>query len=511
MLLQHRVNCVCRLVVCLAVGGLLLIAGVNDARAEAGVVHLTGADLSAWRGDTARWLVVGNTSSTTAEPNKLSITTGDGVIVNGAEGRTVNIVSKEEFRDVRAHIEFMLPKGSNSGVYFMGRYELQIYDSYGVAKDKYPGIECGGIYERWDESRSPKGFEGHSPRVNVSRSGGQWQSFDVVFRAPRFDARGKKLSNARFEKVLHNGVVIHEDLEVLGPTRAGMTGDERPRGPILLQGDHGPIAFRNIRISPAGPLPFFAMDTGTRDAKHQSAIDQLAMVKRIGYDGIGWTAGGSLVKMLAAAEETDLRPYAVYLGIDIEKGSANLDDNLKNTITQLAGRNAILWLYVRSNKLSPSTPEGDEKAVAVLRQIAELAEKNEVRIALYPHADFWIEQVEDAVRVVKKVERANVGVTFNLCHWLKTSKKHDLDASLRTAMPHLFVVTISGADNGGDNWKTLIQTLDCGTYDMGAFIDTLTRHGYNGPIGLQAYGIGGDANDNLTRSMDAWKRLGRRQ
>jgi hypothetical protein len=141
----------------------------------------------------------------------------------------------------------MVPKGSNSGVYFMGRYEIQVYDSYGVEKGEYPGIECGGIYQRWKDN---KGFEGHSPRVNASRPPGEWQTFDVVFQAPRFDQDGKKIANARFVKVIHNGQVIHENVELTGPTRGAAFEDEKPTGPLMFQGDHGPVAYRNLSVLP---------------------------------------------------------------------------------------------------------------------------------------------------------------------------------------------------------------------------------------------------------------------
>lgn len=233
---------------------LLLIADVN-AKQNPDRVNLTGEDLSAWRSDTGQWKVVGDTFLNQDNQRLLGSKSGTGVILNGPTGRTSHLISKEEFSDIRAHIEFMIPKRSNSGVYFAGRYEIQIYDSYGVEKAEYPGIECGGIYERWDEKRTPKGYEGHSPRVNVSREPGRWQSYDVIFRAPRFDEYGNKIANARFEKVIHNGVIVHEDVELTGPTRASAYNDEKPTGPLMLQGDHGPVAYRNIWIESIGPDP----------------------------------------------------------------------------------------------------------------------------------------------------------------------------------------------------------------------------------------------------------------
>jgi sugar phosphate isomerase/epimerase len=474
-------------------------------------MELVGRDLSAWRGDTGQWQIVGNAFANPKNEKLLSSAPGMGVILNGPTGRTSHLLSKADFGDVQAHIEFIVPKGSNSGVYFMGRYEIQVYDSYGAEAGKYPGIECGGIYQRWDNNREPKGYEGHSPRVNASHPPGQWQSFDVVFRAPRFDAAGRKLSNARFEKVVHNGLTIHEDIELTGPTRASVYNDEKPAGPLMLQGDHGPVAYRNIRIEPAGPNPFFAMDTATKDADHQTAQEQAAMVKALGYTGIGCTAGKGLAEMQQELDKNGLRLFTVYLGVNIDPGQPKYGPELKEAIDVLKGRNAILWLFVRSKTHKPSSPAGDERAVEILREVADMAAEADLRVALYPHYRFWCERVEDAVRIAKKVDRRNVGVTLNLCHWLRVDDEKNLKSLLQSAMPHLFVVTINGADSGGKDWKQLIQTLDRGTFDIRGFLKTLRDSGYTGPIGFQGYGIGGDAHENLKRTMNAWRELVRKR
>jgi hypothetical protein len=112
--------------------------------------------------------------------------------------------------------------------------------------------DCGAIYQRWDPSRGKgkEGYEGYAPNVNASKPPGEWQSFDIVFRAPRFDAMGKKTANAVFVKVLHNGKVIHENVECTGTTRGEKLSNEAPTGPILLQGDHGQVAYRNLKLTP---------------------------------------------------------------------------------------------------------------------------------------------------------------------------------------------------------------------------------------------------------------------
>ncbi len=208
-------------------------------------VDLIGADLSAFRQPTGDWLIAADAMLDPNNEKRLVWTSGTGAAVNGPKGRTGHLVTKVEHGDCRAHIEFMVPKGSNSGVYFQGRYEIQVLDSWGVKK---PGSgDCGGVYERW---KNGKGYEGTPPRVNASLPPGQWQTFDVWFRAPRFDPAGKKTANACFVKVIHNGKVIHENQSVTGPTRSALFENEaeKPLGPIMLQGDHGPVAYRNFWI-----------------------------------------------------------------------------------------------------------------------------------------------------------------------------------------------------------------------------------------------------------------------
>lgn len=191
------------------------------------------------------WQEVGSVALDKQDNTKLTSQPGSGIMLSAGHGKAVDLYTKEKYGDIELHVEFTISAHSNSGVYFMGSYEVQVYDSFGVVKDKYPGIECGGIYPEWINNQV---VHGHSPLVNASKAPGEWQSFDVTFRAPRFDKAGKKIANARFVKVVHNGKVIHENVEVLGPTRGGKP--EQAAGPLRLQGDHGPVAYRNLQIRP---------------------------------------------------------------------------------------------------------------------------------------------------------------------------------------------------------------------------------------------------------------------
>lgn len=214
---------------------------------ENAVALLNGKNLDGWKGqwEGNLWKVVGGVSIDEKNNKVFALKDGEGSIVNGDKGSTKNLVSEYQHGDCRLSIEFNVPNGSNSGVYFQGLYEIQVFDSYGKEDVEYS--DCGGIYARYKDNQT---YEGHPPMKNASKAPGEWQKFEVTFRAPRFDADGKKTENAKFVKVDYNGVTVHENVEVTGGTRACMDREESPKGPLMLQGDHGPVAYRNIEITP---------------------------------------------------------------------------------------------------------------------------------------------------------------------------------------------------------------------------------------------------------------------
>lgn len=211
---------------------------------------LNGKDLSGWIGQDAKphgWITVrGVRWERLLGPTRLSgRAEPSGTILNG-NGRVNNLVTEQSFGDIELYCEFLLAKGSNSGVYLQGLYEIQIFDSYGSWAPMKTS-DCGAVYHRWINER---GVGGSAPRLNASRRPGDWQGFHIFFQAPRFDASGRKTSNARFVRVLHNGDLVQENVEVDGGTRAHMNLAEAPKNPIMLQGDHGPVAFRNLHWRP---------------------------------------------------------------------------------------------------------------------------------------------------------------------------------------------------------------------------------------------------------------------
>jgi len=159
--------------------------------------------------------------------------TGQPELVTAIKG--TDIYTNDKFGDCTITLDVMVPKGSNSGVYVMGEYEVQVLDSWG--KEKVDKGDMGGLYNT------------AAPRKNASKKPGEWQTLEIVFEAPKF-AGDKKTANAKFVKVVLNGETIHENVEMAGPTPACLTNKESKEGPLMFQGDHGPVAFRNIKITP---------------------------------------------------------------------------------------------------------------------------------------------------------------------------------------------------------------------------------------------------------------------
>jgi len=223
---------------CLAITALSLVHAED-------VSLFNGKDLKTWKEPHGLWSVVSAVALDAADPKNFTTQPGEGVFLNTLAGKTVNLFSNYEHGDCQIHVEFNVSKGSNSGIYVMGRYEVQILDSYGKAD--LGEHDCGAIYQRWKDG---KGYEGHPPKVNACKPPGEWQTYDITFRAPRFNAAGEKIHNAVFVKVIQNGQLVQENVEVTGPTRGSTFEKEAPTGPIALQGDHGPVAFRNMKFTP---------------------------------------------------------------------------------------------------------------------------------------------------------------------------------------------------------------------------------------------------------------------
>jgi hypothetical protein len=207
-------------------------------------------DLSFFDNPSSNWKVATGVQADIVQDEVLTTKDGSGILVNlpGKKGAK-DLFTKTTYGDADLELDYMMAKGSNSGIYLQGRYEIQLLDSWGTVNPK--SGDNGGIYERWDDSKpeGQQGYDGHAPRQNASRAPGLWQHIKISFQAPRFDGNGQKISNAKVLYVWLNGVLIQDNVELAGPTRGAFDNKEAATGPLRLQGDHGPVAFRNIRIT----------------------------------------------------------------------------------------------------------------------------------------------------------------------------------------------------------------------------------------------------------------------
>lgn len=244
---------------CLPVA-LAVILGAGIARGlpladeqSAWIELFNGKNLQGWRvqepAQNSRW-TVGTAALDPRNPHRLIVLSGGNELINpvdpvkviSAHGQGVDIYTDRKFADAVLEVEVMVAEDSNSGIYLMGEYEVQVMDSHGDAPDP-KGM--GGIY----------GVA--APAANPCKAPGTWQKYIIEYRAPRFDAQGNKIANARIVKVTLNGVAIHENVELPHALNGGIStggknlrGQEAPTGALMFQGNHGPVAYRNIRIKP---------------------------------------------------------------------------------------------------------------------------------------------------------------------------------------------------------------------------------------------------------------------
>jgi sugar phosphate isomerase/epimerase len=227
-------------------------------------------------------------------------------------------------------------------------------------------------------------------------------------------------------------------------------------------------------------------------------VDEVLALKESGYAGISQLyaseTGEKLAQRVALYEQAGLKVLSVYL-------PATAEPVKEAVVRPLANRGAMIELTVQEKI--------DESIVASIRKTAEMAEKLKIKVALYPHAGFSVATMPQAMDLIEKVGHPNLGVMFNLCHFLKSEKAEELEGVLEAAGDRLFAVSICGADLDGKDWGSLIQTLDKGSFPQGRLFKQLDKMAFDGPVSLQCYALKGDRRENLKKSMNAWRKLWR--
>jgi sugar phosphate isomerase/epimerase len=262
----------------------------------------------------------------------------------------------------------------------------------------------------------------------------------------------------------------------------------------------------------SGGNPFFAYCLGIGVEPSFAALPaqmQLApMLADLGYDGMALVNLDGAEELLAELEKHKQKLVAVYTGLNVDPRDQGYEPRLKSLIPKLAGHGTVLWLTVDSGQFKPSSDGGDSRAVELLRELSAIARPHGVQISLYPHLNCYAQRIEDVVRLAKKVDRPNVGVTFTFCHFLALDDAKNIDHALELTRPYLNMVTINGTDGyDAKNFSAWIKTLDEGSFDVSRVLASLRKIGYRGPIGMIVYGIRGDRRDILARSMKGWKEI----
>ena len=255
------------------------------------------------------------------------------------------------------------------------------------------------------------------------------------------------------------------------------------------------------------PPVFFVMDT----AAHGQPAECATWLSEIGYAGFG----GRPATAKAFAAELSKRQVAYTNAYHTTKFSSETPEvpaDLVQAINALEGLNTTLWLAIQQVQ-GPKTDVASREAVCVpiLKQALVLAKAKHVKISLYPHTGFAVESVEGVLRLANAVDDPDLGMTFNLCHWLKVEgSERDPIPVIKAALPRLNYITINGADTGDTRhygWDRLIQPLGRGTYDVKKFVQQARAAGYRGSFGYQGYGIRMDSKELLKVTMDGWRAM----
>ncbi|WP_299532664.1 family 16 glycoside hydrolase [Ulvibacterium sp.] len=266
------------------------------------------------------WKIAANVYVDRSMERTISFSEGTGVMVNiPKEGSMEHLFTNIEHGDMELEVDVMMPVNSNSGLYFQGRYEIQLFDSWGKKDPEHS--DMGGIYQRWDDTREKgkEGFEGHAPKINAAKTPGLWQHFKIIFHAPHFDAAGNKIRNAKFSEVWLNGVLVHKNVEVTGPTRAAAFTDEKPLGPLMVQGDHGPVALKNMRYKLYGTKRVSIQETTMKEFESAGMVltdmDSLTVIREIETDSISATmaTGDRPKKILSYTGKLEIPESGDYL------------------------------------------------------------------------------------------------------------------------------------------------------------------------------------------------------
>lgn len=256
--------------------------------------------------------------------------------------------------------------------------------------------------------------------------------------------------------------------------------------------------------SDEGMNPFFAFKNSMETAGPKSVNAQVALLKEIGFDGFDNRDLNDIEETLEALDRHQLKLFTIYFTVRIDPGEMPYNPRLPEVLPLLKDRGTVLWCNTHSKEFRPSDPAADERAVAIFREIADLAAPYGVRVAPYPHIGLWVESPEDTARLADKVDRPNFGTSFNLFHWRALGdRKQPLEEVVRRIAPRMMVMSINGND-GTIAVEGISPLQDSQIDEYVTVLKAFRNAGYRGPVGLQCYRV---PRSNLLRRYPASERI----
>ena len=238
----------------------------------------------------------------------------------------------------------------------------------------------------------------------------------------------------------------------------------------------------------------------TIDPNYDTYDKKVKLIKETGFNGIEIFELDQFNKKYTSIQQHNFKGSFLYAKLDLDQEA--IDPRLFDAIRQLKGSGTIICPYII--KKNPSSPgpnkETDRIAVKLLRELAELADWSGLQVAIYPHIYFYVEKIGHAMQIAKKVNRKNLGLTFNLCHWLATtneSERKELKNDIKKLSPYLKMMSINGANNVFSKkpniWEDYILPLDEGSFEVKELVRYVAVDlGLAIPIGIQCFNLKGD-------------------
>jgi len=258
---------------------------------------------------------------------------------------------------------------------------------------------------------------------------------------------------------------------------------------------------------------FFALHNIIRgDSIYNTFDKQVSLIKSAGYDGIEINQVESFEGMKEALDKHSFK--AAYFYVKINLDTPYMDKRMEGYIRRLKGSKTIIAPFIISNsRFTPGNGKADSLVVHLMRQLSDWAKPSGVQVALYPHLGFYVERTDHALRLVKSIKRKNVGLSFNLCHWLATTaveERSRLKSHLKELLPYVKMITVSGANDviskSKNVWDDYILPLGEGTFDTYALLKYCIKDlKIKVPIGVQCYNIKTDKYQLVKNSMKVWQ------